>query len=160
MGLSTFRRGRIFSRLSNLFEFICCPFHHFYRSFLKLVLNVCWYPLCWHFIYILFDFSLFNCLVSQFEVDVIQDLRLPRESPPRADVESQALEKDMSVPPAPDQEGLLDLSHTLDLSSVSDRFVENYEHDPCIIVVHSAHIRISGQSLNLPKWWVFYACPL
>jgi len=34
----------------------------------------------------------------------IKDLRLPRESPPRADVESQALEKDMSVPPAPDQE--------------------------------------------------------
>lgn len=33
----------------------------------------------------------------------IKDLRLPREYPPRADVESQALEKDMSVPPA-DQE--------------------------------------------------------
>ena len=34
----------------------------------------------------------------------MKDLRLPREYPPRADVESQALEKDMSVPPAPDQE--------------------------------------------------------
>ncbi len=68
-------------------------------------------PFLLTFHFMLFDFSLSNCLVSQFEVDVIQDLRLPREYPPGADVESPALEKDMSVPPALDQEGLLGLSH-------------------------------------------------